>query len=72
MAAATVKQIKEFFHDPNASGTDPVTGNVGRPMGLPQMKAEWIGSDEHDSAKKLTDEDKRQLAEGIGNGTLTY
>lgn len=30
---------------------------------LTQFSAEW---------KRLTDEDKEQIKEGIGNGTLTY
>lgn len=60
MANATVKQVKEFFDTPE------------RPMTLKEMKAEWIGSDESDPTKKLTDEDKRQIMEGIGNGSLNY
>ena len=60
MATATVKQIKEFFHTPE------------RPMTLKEMKTEWVGADETDPRKKLTDEDKAQLLEGLGNGTLTY
>lgn len=34
-------------------------------MTLPEMKKEWTGG-------KLTDKDKKELAEGIGNGTFTY
>lgn len=40
-------------------------------MTMPEMKREWMGVGE-DPSKKLTDEDKKQLKEGIGNGTLTY
>lgn len=40
-------------------------------MGMAEFKDEWIGKDKPDH-QKLTPEDKRQIAEGIGNGTLTY
>jgi hypothetical protein len=57
MAAAAkpagVKEIKEFF------GTDE------RPMGLAEMKAEWVKGG-------LTDQDRAEIAQGIGDGSLTY
>ena len=57
MAAAAkpagVKEIKEFF------GTDE------RPMGLAEMKAEWVKGG-------LTDQDRAEIAHGIGDGSLTY
>lgn len=51
-----IKQVKEFFG-----------------MNLAQMKDEWIQKELPDGdPKKLTEADKAQLLEGIGNGTLTY
>jgi hypothetical protein len=45
-------------------------------MNLTEMKREWIGKDgnwaETDPTKKLTDEDKEQLSQGIEDGTLSY
>ena len=36
-----------------------------RPMTLPDMKAEWVKGG-------LTDQDRAEIAEGIGDGSLTY
>lgn len=55
-SATPVKVVKEFFE-----------------MNLKEMKEEWIQADmPTDDPRKLTAEDKEQLAEGIGNGSLTY
>lgn len=49
MAAATLKQISDFFKIPGYT--------------LKEFKKDW---------ESLTDQDKTDLKEGIGNGTLTY
>jgi len=46
MAAANVKQIKDYFE-----------------MSLPEFKREWLA---------LPEKDRKEIAEGIGNGSLTY
>jgi hypothetical protein len=38
-------------------------------MTLGEMKDEWMGKGD---GPKLSDQDKQDLMEGIGNGTLTY
>lgn len=40
-------------------------------MGMAEFKTEWIGTD-RPVHLKLTDKDKADIAEGIGNGSLTY
>lgn len=56
---ATVKEVRDFFHSPD------------RPMALPEMKEEWIGKDARPE-KKLTEKDKEDIMNGIGDGSLTY
>jgi len=51
--SAGVKEIKEFF------------GTLERPMGLTEMKAEWVHGG-------LTEQDRAEIAGGIGDGSLTY
>ena len=41
-------------------------------MGLPEMKAEWIGKEETDPTKILTEKDKEQILNGLGDKTLNY
>jgi hypothetical protein len=36
-----------------------------RPMRLPEMKAEWVNGG-------LTEQDRAEIAQGIGDGSLTY
>lgn len=58
MAEAAVKDIKEFFG-----------------LNMAEMKAEWLGKDNVGNpvtTPTLTAEDKKQILEGLGNGTLTY
>lgn len=48
MAAATVREVQQFFG-----------------MTIKSFKEEWTNGG-------LTDTDKSQIRDGIGNGTLTY
>lgn len=48
---AGVKDIQKFFDTPE------------RPMGLADMKREWLG---------LPEADRREIAMGIGDGSLAY
>jgi hypothetical protein len=61
MAQATVKQVKEYFD------------TTERPMKLAEMRIEWVAADlPIGHPQKLTDEDKTQIMDGIGDGSFTY
>jgi hypothetical protein len=57
MAAATIMDVMKFM------GKRDANAETGEPGGIKGFQNEW---------KALSDEDKEQLKQGVGDGTLTY
>lgn len=71
MAEGSLRTIINFFNpDPDVRALSGDLEGQHRTMDAKAMIKEW--KPQSDKSKSLTDEDKRQLREGIESGTLTY